>query len=172
MDNTISTVSSVRASYTEQAKKVTIIPKDLRVSGPKDILDLGSGTAVSNDQAMGVVLDRAMEKLRSVVTDARKALGLSENETIDTSPEATGNRIADFALSAFDKWAEKHTEVSGDDARKQFAEFIGGAVQQGIGEARSILGSLNALSDTVNQNIDSTWEVVSKRLDDFVQNGK
>lgn len=170
MDNTISTVTSIRASYAEQTKKTTIMPRDLRIEGSKDILDLGKGEPLTGDQAMNVVLNRAMDKLRAVVSDAKKALGIDENATIDTSPEATGNRIADFALSAFDQWSKRHSDLSADDARKQFADFIGAAVQQGISEARGILGSLNALTDTVDSNINSTWDVVNKRLQDFVAN--
>jgi hypothetical protein len=111
-----------------------------------------------------------MDKLRSVVTDARAALGIPEGTQIDTSPEATANRIADFALGAFDNWLKNHAGLADEDARKQFAGFIGGAIQQGISEARGILSSLNALNPDVNTNIDSTWDVIQTRLNDFVAN--
>ncbi len=153
-------------------KQKPLIPRDMRLDLPKDILDIGKGKPPSSDQSMQIVVERAMEKLRSVVTDARAALGIPEGEQIDTSPEATANRIADFALGAFDKWLKNHKGLAEDDARKQFADFIGGAIQQGISEARDILGALNALSPDVNDNIDSTWQVVQNRLNDFVANGK
>ena len=153
-------------------KPKPLIPRDMRLDLPKDILDIGKGKPLSSDQSMQIVVERAMEKLRSVVTDARAALGIPEGEQIDTSPEATANRIADFAIGAFERWLNNHKGLAEDDARKQFADFIGGAIQQGISEARDILGSLSALSPDVNTNIDTTWQIIQDRLNDFVANGK
>ena len=118
-----------------------------------------------------VVLDRAFEKLRGVVSEARAALGLPEDAVIDTSPEATGNRIADFALGFFSKYAENHGLADDEAGRKAYADFIGGAIAQGISEARGILDSLNALNGDVSGNIDKTAEHIQSRLDDFIRNG-
>ena len=168
MDTSISSINTAQTTYSESInKKPVIIPRDLRISQSSDSLVLGS-ESISNDQAMGIVLERAMDKLRSVVSDAKKALGISETDTIDTSAEATGNRIADFALGAFEKWSANHKEVTGDEAKKQFIDFIGSAVKQGISEARNILTSLNALSSDVSTNIDKTWEVIQNRFNDFL----
>jgi hypothetical protein len=153
-------------------QRKALIPQDMKVNLPTDAFDIGKGETPSADQSMQIVVERAMDKLRSVVSDARAALGLSEDDQIDTSAEATANRIADFALGAFDRWSKNHTGLADDDARKQFADFIGGAIQQGIAEARGILTSLNALSTDVSNNIDNTWAIIQKRLDDFVANGK
>ena len=171
MGTTIQSINNA-AVQPQVFQKKPLIPRDLRLDLPKDILDIGKGQTPSSDQSMQIVVERAMEKLRSVVTDARAALGIPEGEQIDTSPDATANRIADFALGAFDKWLTNHKGLAEDDARKQFADFIGGAIQQGISEARGILNSLNALNSDVNDNIDSTWEVVQNRLNDFVANKK
>lgn len=134
----------------------------------QDSLDLGNGTPLTKEQTNGIILERAFNKLRSVVDDARAALGLPEGAELDTSAEATAQRIGDFALNFFDKYQEQHPEVSGDDARKQFADFIGGAIQQGIDEARGILDSLSALTPDATNKIDSISELIQQRLDDFV----
>ncbi len=168
MTASIQSITTIQAQYAETTQKQTIIPRDLRIDGPKDLLELGKTGDVTNDQAMQVVLNRAMDKLRSVVSDAKSALGISEDTVIDTSPEATGGRIADFAIGAFSSWLKNHQGLADEDARTQFADFIGGAVQQGITEARGILSSLNALNGDVSSNIDKTWEVVQNRLNDFV----
>ena len=137
-------------------------------SGILDKLDLGQSGPLSKEQTNSIILERAMNKLRSVVDDARAELGLPEGSSLDTSAEATAQRIGDFALNFFDKYMEKHPEVSGDDARKQFADFIGGAISQGIEEARGILNSLSALNPDVTNKIDSISDLIKKRLDDFV----
>ena len=168
MDNSISSVNQAQTTYSDSITgKPKIMPKDVRVTGSTDTLDLGSNPLSTND-AMNVVVERAMDKLRSVVSDAKAALGISDSDTLDTSAEATGNRIADFALGAFDKWAANHTDVEGDEAKQQFIDFIGSAVKQGISEARDILTSLNSLTSEVDSNINSTWEVIQARFDDFL----
>jgi hypothetical protein len=118
-----------------------------------------------------VVLERAMEKLRSVVSEARAALGLPEDAVLDTSPEATANRIADFALNFFSKYAENHGLANDEAGRQQYADFIGKAIAQGISEARGILDSLQALNGEVSGNIDTTSDIIESRLQDFVANG-
>jgi len=123
----------------------------------------------SEDFAMNAVTERAYDKLRAIVGDAREALGLSADAQLDTSPEATATRIADFALNFYDKWREDHTGGDEDSAREEFASYIGGAIQQGIEEARGILGALNVLNGDVGKNIDTTWSLIQDRLNAFVK---
>ena len=140
---------------------------DRSAKAPTDIVQFGA-KPVSNDQAMNVVLERAMARLRAVVGDARAELGIPEGTIIDTSAEATAGRIVDFALGAFSAWSKNHPDIGEDEAREQFAQFIGGAISQGIQEARGILGALQALSPDVDNNINSIAEIISQRLGDFV----
>lgn len=155
-------------SYQRSLSLTVSTPTETKSLVYQEKIDFGKNGQVSNQKAMSMVLERAMEKLRSVVTDAKSALGMSENDVIDTSPEATAGRLADFAIGAFSRWQKNHTDLSEDDARKQFADFIGGAIQEGISQARGILTALNSLTDDVNKSIDSTWNIIQQRLNDFV----
>lgn len=148
-----------------------LLPRDLVTSGGTDRVDFGSGEKVTPDQAQGVVLERAYEKLRGIVGDARTALGIPEGAVIDTSPEATAGRIADFAIGFFSKYAENNGLANDENGRKQFADFIGGAIGKGIDEARGILNALSVLDGDIAKNVDKTQELVQSRLDDFVKNG-
>lgn len=134
----------------------------------QDTLDLGKGEPLSKEQTNALILERAFNKLRSVVDDARAELGIPEGADLDTSAEATAQRIGDFALNFFDKYLENHPEVEGEAARKQFAEFIGGAINQGIEEARGILDALSALDPEITNKIDSIADLIKKRLENFV----
>ena len=155
-------------SYDKEGQRLTA--KSLSVSAQHDTVQFGQGTPLSHDESMGVVFERAMEKLRGVVDEARAELGIAAGALLDTSPEATANRIADFALGTFDAYRRNHEELGDDEARQQFADFIGGAIQQGISEARDILSALNSLSGEVDNDIDATFEFIQARLDDFVAN--
>jgi len=170
-------VSSVHAQMTLSSTSLTAqrtLPQDQALSSLKDTLDLGKNGPLSSQDAMGVVLERAMAKLLAVVEDARAQLGIPEGAVLDTSPDATANRIADFALNFFEKWLENddaRAGLEGQEARQQFVDFIGAAIQQGIDEARGILDSLQALNGDVESQIGNTAEVIQQRLEDFVLNG-
>lgn len=167
METSISSVSLYGNSTYKGLESPPLIPREFQTTKTGDQVLLGKDK-LSNNQIMNMVVERSMAKLRAVVDDAKAALGLSENDSLDTSPEATANRIADFALNFYDKWREKHTDGTEEDARKQYASFIGGAIQQGIGEARDILGALNAMNSDVSGNIDKTWEHIQARLNKFI----
>lgn len=137
---------------------------------PQDVVQFGA-TKLSKEDTQRILLERAYEKLRGVVSEARTELGIPEGAVIDTSPEATANRIADFALGFFAKYADNNGLADDEAGRKQYAEFIGAAISQGIEEARGILGALNALNGDVSSGIDKTAELIQSRLDDFVANG-
>lgn len=145
-----------------------------RDNGPRriDELVLGQGGQLNDFDKANLVVERALDKLRAVVGDARQQLGLPENAQIDTSPDATAGRIADFALGFFDQYAKKNGLEDNEQGRKAFADFIGGAISKGIEEARGILGSLNALDGNTSSNIDKTSDIIQQKLDDFVKNGR
>jgi Domain of unknown function (DUF5610) len=163
-----SSLTKSRFLYSQPNFRTTDTPKAAR-----DILDIGSKGNLSDTETTGIIYERAMAKLKAVVDDARAQLGLAEGEVIDTSAEATAGRIADFAIGAFEAWRSHsgRDQLSDEDARAQFSEFIGAAVTQGIDEARGILGALNALNPDVGNKIDSIADLVQARLDAFVANG-
>lgn len=138
---------------------------------PGDILDLSAGKSLPATDVLDLVRERAYEKLRGVVNDARSALGIPEGAIIDTSPEATADRIVNFALRFFSKYAENNGLADDEEGRRQFAQFIGGAIGQGIQEARDILQGLQVLTPEADNLIENTASVIQQRLDDFIRNG-
>ncbi len=170
MVNTISTPSNVQPGANPLIGHEPLIPKELSVPKRRDSVAFGQGKPLSGLEVQNVVLERAFEKLAAIVQDARAQLGIPEGATLDTSEKATAGRIVDFALGFFAKFAESHGLEDNEDGRAQFAAFIGGAISQGINEARGILTALNAL-DNNSFDIDKTAGIVQSRLDDFVLNG-
>lgn len=165
------TISSVQTNLFAQYQSTqTSFQQDqgAATASVRDRLDLGKSGPLSTEDAINIVTERSLNKLLSVINDARGALGIPEGSTLDISPEATAGRIADFALGFFDTYLEQHSELEGDEARKQFAEFIGGAIGQGIEEARGILGALQALNPDVDNKIGTIADLIQQRLDAFV----
>lgn len=122
----------------------------------------------SRGESLNIVLERSYAKLTALVGEAKDTLGIAQDSPLDTSPEATANRIADFALNFFDRYLENHPELEGEGARQAFADFIGGAIQQGIQEAEDILSALSVLNDGVKNNIGTIKDIIAQRLAAFV----
>ena len=113
-----------------------------------------------------------LQNLESLVESAKADLGVSPDTSFDVTPEATANRIVDFALLAFSQFQENHTELSEEEVRTEFVEFIGKAIGKGIEEARDILTGLNSLTEEVNADITTTVDIINQRLQGFADQGK
>ncbi len=115
---------------------------------------------------------KALQNLESLVESAKADLGVSPDTSFDVTPDATANRIVDFALLAFSQFQENHTELSEEEVRTEFVEFIGKAIGKGIEEARDILTGLNSLTEEVNADITTTVDIINQRLQGFADQGK
>ncbi|HPO17104.1 MAG TPA: DUF5610 domain-containing protein [Candidatus Hydrogenedentes bacterium] len=171
MVNSIASLNSTASMYKANLSSHKSILVNSSTKSAKDTVEFGMSGMLSMEDSMNIVVERALDKLRGVVTQAREELGLPENAVLDTSPEATADRITTFALGFWTKYAEQHKLEDTEENRKQFADFIGAAINQGIGEARSILGSLNVLNSDVDGNITKISDIIQQRLQDFIVNG-
>ncbi|HNR32863.1 MAG TPA: DUF5610 domain-containing protein [Candidatus Hydrogenedentes bacterium] len=168
----VSALQSLPAAGMNAAPARSVLAGNVsRPKTPSDILNLSVGKPRSAGQVLDLVRERAYEQLRGVVNDARAALGIPEGAVIDTSPEATADRIVNFALSFFSKYAENNGLSDDEEGRRQFATFIGGAIAQGIQEARDILQGLQALTPGADNLIENTASIIQQRLEDFIANG-
>jgi hypothetical protein len=165
------TISSVQTNSNAQYQFSQVSARQSQNSATalvRDKLDLGQSGPLSTKDAINLVTERSINKLLSVVNEARAELGIPEGTAFDISPEATAGRIADFALGFFDAYRERYADLEDDEARQQFANFIGKAIGQGIDEARGILGALQALNPDVDNKIETIADLIQQRLDKFV----
>lgn len=84
------------------------------------------------------------------------------------SPEATSGRIVDFATAFFPLSDAFKKGGDTEEARKEFADMMGKAIQKGFDQA---LGTLGAVPKDTMDGINKTHELTFKGLDDFVKNG-
>jgi len=171
-DTMVQNVNAAATDFSVNRRPVQPQPAPAQALTRSTRTDSVSFTAtVSKGQAQSIVLERAYEQLRGVVAEARTALGIPEGQVLDTSPEATANRIADFALNFFSQYAKNNGLADDEEGRRQFADFIGGAIGKGIDEARGILNALNVLNPEIGAGIDKTAELIQARLENFITNG-
>jgi hypothetical protein len=113
-----------------------------------------------------------MSKLESLLEEAKKYLGVTDFNALDTSPEATAGRIADFALGMYGLYKQQNPDLDDEQSIQKFETLIRGAVNQGFSEARSILGSMGLMDDKVKEDADKTYDLVQERFDSFFAQAK
>jgi hypothetical protein len=154
---------SFSGSYNQQGQL-----QQLSISASQtDTVQFGN-TTITQSESLNIILERSYDKLTSLVVEAKDVLGIAPDAQLDTSPEATANRIAYFALNFFEQYAAKHDDLQGKEARKAFADLIGGAINQGIQEAQDILGALGAITGEIENSITTIQTIIQERLDAFI----
>ncbi|XLZ72707.1 DUF5610 domain-containing protein [Massilia sp. SR12] len=86
----------------------------------------------------------------------------------DNSPEGTAGRIVSLSTAFFSAFQKQNSDLEGDEALNKFMDTIKGGIEKGFKEARDILQGLQVLNGDIASNIDKTYELVMKGLDDFV----
>ncbi|MBF0406003.1 MAG: DUF5610 domain-containing protein [Candidatus Riflebacteria bacterium] len=84
------------------------------------------------------------------------------------SPEKTAKRILDVALSFYPSHSTFAENGDSESSRKSFADFIGGAIDEGFKQARGLIGPM---PDDVESDVDKTHSIIFEGLDNFVKNG-
>jgi hypothetical protein len=102
------------------------------------------------------------------VVDAHSAAIDQQNQF---TPEATAQRITDFALSFFPMYASQHKDQSYEQQLNDYQKLVGGAIDSGFTEAGKILGDLpSGVSDQIQQTHDLVWQKLSSFFDYARQN--
>jgi len=105
------------------------------------------------------------------INEALKAeLGDNALQTVsaqDNSPEGTAGRIVSLATGFFDAFKKQNPGMEEDEALGKFMDTIKGGIEKGFKEARDILQGLKVLDGDIAANIDKTYELVMKGLEDF-----
>ncbi|MBB1268612.1 DUF5610 domain-containing protein [Shewanella sp. SR44-3] len=123
----------------------------------------------SGDKSMTLLYKAAVE---AIDKELAPTLGVNSTQkhvdsNVDYSPEATAERIVSFATQFFPLHQERNSNMSLDEQLESFMGIIGGAIDQGFGEAKDILKGLQVLQGDIESGVNSTYEFVQKGLQDF-----
>ena len=122
------------------------------------------------DQPLSLALKTALQG----INEALQASGVESSvedayeSGLDFSPEATAERIVSFSTQFLGAFREQNPDMSEEESLNAFMDVIGSGIDQGFGEAKDILGSLNVLEGEVSDTIDTTYDLVQKGLQAFV----
>ncbi|PCI50476.1 MAG: hypothetical protein COB51_03310 [Moraxellaceae bacterium] len=111
-------------------------------------------------------IDELNERLAPYLGEDALQKGLGAN--IDVSPEATAHRIVSLSTSMLSRFMDSNPQMEDQAAKEKFVSIIRDGVMQGFSEAREILKGLQVLEGDIAANIDKTFELVQKGLDNFL----
>ncbi|AQS39659.1 hypothetical protein Sps_04574 [Shewanella psychrophila] len=123
----------------------------------------------SSDEPMILLYRAAIEAINEELapTMGPNATQRIYDSGVDTSPEATAERIVSFATQFFSIHQGQNSNMDFDEQLDSFMEIIGGAIDQGFGEAREILDGLQVLEGDIAEGVDKTYSLVQEGLQEF-----
>ena len=86
---------------------------------------------------------------------------------VDFSPEATANRIVEFATGLFGQYQANNEGTEEGEQVEGFVAMIKGAVEEGFAGAQEMLEGLGEIDPDVQGGIDKTFDLVMKGIDDW-----
>ncbi|MDX3774125.1 DUF5610 domain-containing protein [Chromatiaceae bacterium AAb-1] len=123
----------------------------------------------SNNDSLSLLYKTALEGINAELAPifGENAAQKIYNSGIDTSPEATAERIVSFATAFYSRYKEQNPNVSDEENLDNFLKIIGGGIDKGFDDAKNILKGLQVYEGDVESGVDKTYELVMKGLDAF-----
>ena len=130
-------------------------------------INLSSNLTISD--ANKILKDKLAEKINAAFKEAGVNIDIREVEkqNQDTSPEATARRIVDFATGFFGVYTKNHAKDGQSEQLDGFMSLVHDAIDKGFADARDTLKGIADISGPVSNNIDKTYDLTQKGLDDF-----
>ena len=122
-----------------------------------------------NDNSMKLLYKTALEGINSEL-EAEFGPNAAEKikaSGVDTSPEATADRIVGFATAFYQKYSEQNPDMPEEERLDKFLALVGGGVDKGFEDARSILDGLGVLQGKIADDIDSTYSLIQEGFAKF-----
>ncbi|GIU33214.1 hypothetical protein TUM4637_27260 [Shewanella hafniensis] len=123
----------------------------------------------SGDQSMTLLYRAAIDAIDKELapTMGENAIQTAYDNGVDTSPEATADRIVSFATQFFSIHQQQNSGMSLDEQLDSFMGIIGGAIDNGFKEAKDILSGLKVLQGDIADGVDKTYGLVQEGLQAF-----
>lgn len=158
------------------------VPADARVANQGEVTPAqrakmalnASIVQASASISIGAADDPQALLYKTAITSINEALQaeLGENAvqnaaSQDNSPQGTADRILALSTGFLDSYKKQHPDMEDSAALEKFIATIKDGIEQGFKEARGILKGLDVLGGDIAGNVDKTYELVMKGLDEF-----
>ncbi len=125
----------------------------------------------AKNEPLALILKAAIEGINQELEPylGANAIESAAENKVDVSPEATAERIVSQSTAFFSAFQEQNNKLSFEEQLEKFLGVIGGGIDQGFEEARTILEGLQVLEGDIADNIDKTYDLVQQGLEGFRQ---
>jgi len=120
----------------------------------------------AGDQSLALLYRSAIDGINEVL--GPNAIQNAAASGIDTSPEATAERIVSLSTAFFEGYAAQHPGKDREELATKFVALIRSGFEKGFNEAKDILNGLGVLNGSIADGIQRTYELVHKGYDDFL----
>lgn len=126
-------------------------------------------SAGEDDNSMKLLYKTALEGINSELEAefGPNAAEKIKNSGVDTSPQATADRIVGFATAFYQKYSEQNPDMPEEERLDKFLALVGGGVDKGFEDARDILDGLGVLEGKISDDIDSTYSLIQEGFAKF-----
>lgn len=123
----------------------------------------------SGNNSLGLLYKTALEGINKELEPifGKNATQKIYDSGIDTSPEATAERIVGFATSLFTIYQKQKPSEDQEQQLNDFMEVIGKGINQGFDDAKAILSGLKVFEGEVEEGVGKTYELVMQGLQSF-----
>jgi hypothetical protein len=158
-ENNGKSVSEVASNKTAYASSKQLMNSAI-ISAQQEV-SLSSG-----NEPMILLYRAAIEAINEELapTMGDNALQTAYDNGVDTSPDATADRIVSFATNFFSLYQDQNSSMSFDEQLSSFMEIIGGAIDQGFDEAKEILTGLEVLEGDIASGVEQTYSLIQEGL--------
>ena len=123
----------------------------------------------SNNDSLSLLYKTALEGINAELEPVmgENAAQKIYDSGIDTSPEATADRIVAFATGFYSRYKELNPGKSEEETLDSFMQIIGGGIEKGFSDAKDILKGLKVYEGEVEGGVDKTYSLVMQGLNSF-----
>ena len=123
----------------------------------------------SNNDSLSLLYKTALEGINAELEPVlgENAAQKIYDSGIDTSPEATAERIVAFATGFYSRYKELNPGKSEEETLDSFLKVIGGGIEKGFADAKDILKGLKVYEGEVESGVDKTYGLVMQGLNSF-----
>ncbi|MBU1309111.1 MAG: DUF5610 domain-containing protein [Gammaproteobacteria bacterium] len=145
------------AAQAKQAQNVAILRANEQVS------------LRSNNDSLSLLYKTALEGINAELEPVlgENAAQKVYDSGIDTSPEATAERIVAFATAFYSRYKELAGAETEQQTLDDFLALITPGIEKGFADAKEILTNLKVYEGDVESGVDSTYDLVNKGLASF-----
>lgn len=120
----------------------------------------------SNNDSLALLYKAAIEGINAELEPVmgENAAQKIYDEGIDTSPQATADRIVAFATAFYSRYKELNPAETEQQTLDNFMALITPGVEKGFADAKDILTNLKVYEGELESAVDSTFELVKKGL--------